>query len=502
MKTYSPKILFILFTWLIQFSVVYCMPPAGDAVSDTNSAAQDSQDSTSDESSESSSSSDTDDPKDDSAKKTDSSKESQKDSQDDDSSNDESGGPETVELPADSVGVQGNWMKKKDWLIRAHEVNTQVRQLLLEIQGARTSFNQKYTLIDAKLDTFYRSISTDQGKLNELFDSLEKYLKKKKKQELEKFENANSKEQTKERYSLIKIQLLEEDITRKKTQLRQLKLDLQSIEDLDKSITQRLKKVDEEIKNSIEIASQTRKMMEDLWTFIDHKKAEAHYYKIKNDIFERLNSIKQYLNAELLRDFDKVSNAIETQMQKTKVAIDALEKEGFIIKDRTSRIEKIKVDELLAIKMAQEKDAAGNRTKQPRHKKPTTWYGNFYDNCITLAASFYYKITHPVETLFGPPAQEPKKKSANALAEKAALSKPQMVTPAATMMPTDAPLSHMPTLATPAISQAPAMPQPTPAKPVTAPVETETTEGESDSQETTDDTDADESQAGGMPSAT
>ncbi|QQR49488.1 hypothetical protein IPF37_01430 [bacterium] len=478
---------------LIQFSAVYGMPPANNTANDSD---------------ESSSSNDTDDSKDDSAEKTD----NNKDSQGDDSSEDESGGgPETVELPADSVGVQGNWMKKKDWLIRAHEVNTQVRQLLLEIQGARTSFNQKYTLIDTKLDTFYRSISTDQGKLNELFDSLEKYLKKKKKQELEKFENANSKEQTKERYSLIKIQLLEEDITRKKTHLRQLKLDLQSIEDLDKSITQRLKKVDEEIKNSIEIASQTRKMMEDLWTFIDHKKAEAHYYKIKNDIFERLNSIKQYLNAELLRDFDKVSNAIETQMQKTKAAIDELEKEGFIIKDRTSRIEKIKVDELLAIKMAQEKDAAGHAKKQPRHKKPTTWYGNFYDNCITLAASLYYKITHPVETLFGQPAQEPKKESANAPVEKSAISKPQMVTPATTMMPTMAPtslsptvapISRMPTLTTPTMPQSPAMPQPAPAKSVSAPVEAETTESESDSEDTTDNTDTDEPQTGGMPSAT
>ncbi|MBY0353869.1 hypothetical protein K2W90_05910 [Candidatus Babeliales bacterium] len=400
MKVYSPKIFFLFFFLLIENNVVYGMPPAADAAGGTDDSAEQATEASSTEDSETT---DTTAP---------SNQESEEKSSTESSGNDEeSGGPETVELPADSVGLQGNWLKKKDWLIRAHEVNTQVRQLLLEIQGARKSFNEKYNVIDNELDTFYRSISTDQGKLNELFASLEKYLKKKKKQELAKFEETKGEERVKERYSLIKIQLLEEDITRQKKQLKQLKLDMQSIEDLDKSITQRLKKVDDEIKNSIEIASQTRKMMEDLWTFIDHKKAEAHYYKIKNDIFERLNTIKNYLNTQLLQDFDKVSNAIRTQMQKTKNAIEELEKEGFIVKDRTSRIEKIKVDELLAVKMAQEKEAASTKKERTKRKPKSTWYGRAYDWFVAKSARFYYMITHPIETLFGTSEKSDEKKT-------------------------------------------------------------------------------------------
>ena len=88
--------------------------------------------------------------------------------------------PETGDFNEEEIGIQGNWVKKKDWLTRSYELSNKIRNLLLEIRDTRNLFQEKYSALDDKLDSFYKELGLDQGKLQQLFDGLKKFLEKKK----------------------------------------------------------------------------------------------------------------------------------------------------------------------------------------------------------------------------------------------------------------------------------------------------------------------------------
>src|SRR5579862_8332215 len=80
------------------------------------------------------------------------------------------GGPETVALSQDKVGTHGNWMKKRDWLMKTNEANNELQEMVLGINAMRKTYDEKYTGIDEILDGFYKQLGQEQGKLQEVFD--------------------------------------------------------------------------------------------------------------------------------------------------------------------------------------------------------------------------------------------------------------------------------------------------------------------------------------------
>jgi hypothetical protein len=303
--------------------------------------------------------------------------------------------PETVAFSEEKVGIQGNWMKKKEWLIKSNEVFDEIQNIALEIQGTRKSFNEKYHAIDDEFDNFYKSLSLDQGKLQELFEGLERYLENKKKKKLEEL-SATNKEDVSEKDYLLKIDLLNSEIKQHKEELEQLKLDLKSIDDLDKSIAERLKRADEQISQAADLYEKAKNTVEDLWSIIDDKKARAIYYDLKGSTVEKLKTILSYLKDDLLRDLDTVMETSRAQMSKTKESIQKLEEKGFIIKNRSQRIEQLKLKELQKIEQAK-KEIEHIPTKEEVvdlkkiKKQPTLWYEKIYDY-ITSTISRAYRF--------------------------------------------------------------------------------------------------------------
>lgn len=302
-------------------------------------------------------------------------------------------GPETVALSEDKVGIQGNWMKKKEWLIKSNEAFDEIQAIAFEIQGTRKTFNEKYHTIDDEFDAFYKNLSLDQGKLQELFESLERYLEKKKKKKLEELSSTN-KEDVSEKDYLLKVDLLNADIKQNKEELDQLKLDLKSIDDLDKSIVERLKKVDEQLAQAKELYDKAKSSLEDLWNIIDDKKARTIYYDLKGSTSEKLKSIASYLKEDLSRDFDTVIETAKTQMKKTKESIQKLEEKGLFIKNRSQRIEQLKLKELQKLEQAK-KESEHIPTQEELidlkkiKKKPTLWYEKVYDYITTVSSKVY-----------------------------------------------------------------------------------------------------------------
>jgi hypothetical protein len=248
-------------------------------------------------------------------------------------------GPNTVDLPESVIGISGNWVKKKNWLLRSAEINNTIQELSLEIQAIRLDFINKRATIDGNLDQFYKKFYTNNSKLDELFTSIEKYLTEKFNAAIASFEKnyANA------RSYQIKMSSETEIIRQQKTKLAQLKLDMKSIEDLDKSLAERLKKVDASILTGNTLSQEAQEKMNLLWDILDDKKARVIYYELSGTLLVKIKNIQEYLKTILLPDFIKVVELVEKQITTVQTATEELEKEGIIIQQRTERLRALKI---------------------------------------------------------------------------------------------------------------------------------------------------------------
>ena len=301
---------------------------------------------------------------------------------------------ETIEASDEEIGFTGNWIKKKDLLLKAYELGDQIRTLTAKIQATRKSFHDKYSAIDDELDNFYKELGLEQGKLQELFNGVLNYLNSKKQKKEDELAKKKKSHTLKDRDFIINIEMVEEEIKKHQRSLDQLKLDMKSVEDLDKSLTDRLKKLDEQIALAIGIAKETKEKTTKLWNILDHSKARAIYFELKGKDMQRLNAILGYLDGDLSQDFDKVSGNIKTQMGQVKERVAALEKEGLIIKNRATRVDELRSKKAAAA--AQQKPADTQKPvkkRKVRRKKPATWYGNIYETVIgnTVRSYKYFR---------------------------------------------------------------------------------------------------------------
>lgn len=299
---------------------------------------------------------------------------------------------ETIEASDEEIGFTGNWIKKKDLLLKAYELGDQIRTLTAKIQATRQSFHDKYSAIDDELDNFYKELGLEQGKLQELFNGVLNYLdskKKKKEDELSKRKQAHS---LKDRDYIINIELVEEEIKKHQRSLNQLKLDMKSVEELDKSLTDRLKKLDEQINLAVGIAKESKEKTTKLWNVLDHAKARIIYFELKSKDMKRLNAILSYLEGNLAQDFDKVSTTIKAQMGQVKERVAALEKEGLIIKNRAARVDELRNKKASAASQEKKPEAPKAKSRKKKIKKPKTWYGNIYDTVVGGVARSYKSL--------------------------------------------------------------------------------------------------------------
>ncbi|MFH1832287.1 MAG: hypothetical protein ABH827_05820 [bacterium] len=311
-------------------------------------------------------------------------------------------GAENVQLRDDTIGNQGNWIKKNEWLSKTYELRNEIQNERSKIQNVRQKFNEKYTVIDKELDAFYTKMGLEQGKLEELFNSVVKFLNKKKQKLIEQATQEQKDGITKDRDYSIKIDTIEEQIKTLRTKLDQLQLDMKSIVDLDNSLIQRLEKADEQIKQAEKESTKIREVTEQQWKVIDHNIARENYYKFRGNTLEKLKSIANYLENDLLRDFENVTQVIRTQFAKVQATTDELEKDGIIIKDRSSRINKLKLEVIRNTETEkQQLLEAQQKSREVKKVEILTWYGKVYDIFTSVIARLITPIKSLYSMLFG-----------------------------------------------------------------------------------------------------
>jgi hypothetical protein len=259
-------------------------------------------------------------------------------------------GLETIQVSDEKTGDQGNWVKKKSWLLKSYEISSNIYKLATQIAQTKKIYQGKYNAIDEELDKFYKDLGMEQGKIKELLDSVGRYLEKKKIKDAALLSAPAEKTGVVDQDYARKIDLLESQIRQMESDLEQLRLDMDAIADVDKSLTQRLQKVDEQITISITQSEAAKTKVEDLWDIIDDKKARAIYYEVLN-IEENLKAILSYLQDVLASDFDKIVSLAKEKISLVASNIKKLEEKGLIIKDRSRRVEQIKLEEMRKIEL-------------------------------------------------------------------------------------------------------------------------------------------------------
>lgn len=299
-----------------------------------------------------------------------------------------SDGPNTVDQPEEKIGTNGNWCKKKDFLMRSFDVQQEIEAIATKIQSYRSVYQQKFNSIDGELESFYKQLGLEQGKVEGLLTSLGEYIDQKKQRRINRFKQNI----TDIREQQFAIEQLEESLKANKEELAQLKIDMKAIEELDKSVNARIQRAEEQITVAQREAARTKEIIQSIWDMLDDRRAKAAYFELKDGILRRLQSINNYLQQELLSDLEKLGSTINTQLKKTRDAIKNLEDKGFLIRDRNKRLDDLNIKK--AKEAAAELIALQHKENKPsRTVKKTGYFNRLYNNFVDWLANVYRFFT-------------------------------------------------------------------------------------------------------------
>ncbi|MFH0898595.1 MAG: hypothetical protein V1855_03375, partial [bacterium] len=116
------------------------------------------------------------------------------------------------------------------------------------------------------------------------------------------------------------------------------------------------------------------------------------YYELLN-IQETLKATLSYLKETLFSDFDIVIQTTKKQIENTKNGIKKLEEKGQIIKNRSKRVEELKLKEIQDLEQAAKEQVAGSATTsvelEKAAKKPIGVLNKIYNFFVNLIAKIY-----------------------------------------------------------------------------------------------------------------
>lgn len=305
--------------------------------------------------------------------------------------------PETSNFSYKDIGIQGNNVKQKEWVKQAHQIFNQIQDFSVKIEASRSIFNQKFNVIDDELDKFYKEYGVQQGKQDELFVGVLNFLEKKKQRLLAALLAERQQDKIIERDFKSRVEEVEAEIKKHKTQLDQLRFNMKSIEELDNSIGERITRLDEQITSSKKLLEQGGKIVDFMWNIIDDTIAKAQYYELVNNVFAPMQAIHNYLTIDLQGDFDRTADMIRRQIAKVLSETSQLEATGLVLVNRSNRIDEIRqqVKSEREKALQEEKEQEQKRKealelkKKAAQKKFGSWYRRIFYFFNNLVSQFF-----------------------------------------------------------------------------------------------------------------
>src|SRR3990172_6656360 len=176
--------------------------------------------------------------------------------------------PEPSGIDTDSLeNPQGNWLFKRIWWERAEERYEKIRLLVDAIWESRTQFFIKRNNLDRTvLDPFYINIGIDQGELQIILSEINEFLEKQREQQGDLTEQER---------------MLYETYATDEEALKQLKLDVESISNLDHAIDDALIKLMDQINRVRQYEAQAWDNFKEIAHILNDIRARELYYMIE-----------------------------------------------------------------------------------------------------------------------------------------------------------------------------------------------------------------------------
>jgi len=298
-------------------------------------------------------------------------------------------GPDTTKLSEEQTGLRGNWVKKRDFLVRAEAQNKKIQELVKGIEAKRGPIWDSFKKIQNEFNDFYKLSSRAEGKLEVVFGVSKEIGEKKIADDLKQkmafdlnqtttkiessvswyskalnkcisvwtwakglFVKVDKKDEAKtlvkpeQTVSSQSVDLKEtltvdansvvkpEEKERKPTELDGLKNNLKQIKELDEALVKRFEKLNEELALIVSETGRAQTLQNEMWDMIDDMKARSNFYEIKI-ITKKIKSIKEYLEGDFVADFESTVDAARIKMKKVAEKIKELEDLGIITADES-----------------------------------------------------------------------------------------------------------------------------------------------------------------------
>jgi hypothetical protein len=287
---------------------------------------------------------------------------------------DEPMGIDTVSLD----NPQGNWLFKKIWWERAEERYDKIRQLVDALWTSRTDFFIKRSKLDRDIiDPFYLNVGVGQGELQTILTELIEFFEKHREQE----GDLNEQER-----------MLYESLVSEEESLKQLRVDVEAIMQLDRAIDEALGTLMNQINRVRNFEAQAWDNFKEIAHILNDTRARELYYMIEGAA-RNIKNISNYLERNFTSHFDRLIGDTTKHIARIQNQIEGLKEKGINFKKQTELTE-------------QQKHAAAqdeeNETEQESTPKPAlSWFGWIMSMVTNAFNTLLSIIQIPYDMIFG-----------------------------------------------------------------------------------------------------
>jgi hypothetical protein len=288
-------------------------------------------------------------------------------------------------LGIDTVSLedpQGNWLFKRIWWERAEDRYEKIRNLVSTIWESRTQFFIKRNELDKEvLNPFYTNTGMTRGELQIILGDIIDLFEKQREQE------GDLTEEEREEF---------EKVAAEQDSLKQLKMDVDSIANLDSAIDKALEKLMDQINDARNLETQAWKNFKEIAHILNDTKARELYYMIEGAA-RNIKNISTYLEQSFLTHFDTLIQETKSHIKKVQARMQALKEKGVSFK---SQAEQMALQQEQEKQQAEEEEAA-EQEEENKPKQKTGWI-NWIVSSLQKALNFAISIIRlPYDMIFG-----------------------------------------------------------------------------------------------------
>ena len=273
---------------------------------------------------------------------------------------------------------QGNWLFKRIWWERAEERYERIRLLVDAIWEQRNEFFKQRNQLDRNiLDPFYMNIGIGRGELQTILSEITDFLEQQREQQDELSEQERG--------------LYETYITEEET-LKQLKLDVDMITNLDQAIDEALGTFMNQINRVKNYESEAWKNFKEIAHILNDTRARELYYMIEGAA-RNIKTISIYLEQEFFTHFHKLIEDTKTRVARVQSQMDALKEKGVLFQKQAEQLEQEQITD--------EDQEDEDEQEEAKPKPKLGWIDWIMSGASDVFSYIWSIIRMPYDMIFG-----------------------------------------------------------------------------------------------------